>query len=417
MLLTEKEEAMARGDLGPGIQKCMEILIKFGEAVGAEKLARITSAHTMPKEPPALLQEMTEGVGEIRTFTTLHSLMAGFSPESWKKMGLPESFVETEFDLHKKRTAVYSRCGFFQTYTCLPMLVGNLPRKGELVSWIGTGAQLLANSIIGARCNRDGTIVNLAAAVTGRAPLWGLFLDENRKGDILVRLKGLGSNPLSHAQLGAIGYHIGGVARSRNVVIDGLPRNLDMNQIKYLMAPLAVSGSVSLCHIVGLTPEAPTLDAAFGGQEPKDTLIVGPEKIRESFAQYEDGDPEVDMAIFGCPHCTATEVKYLAKSLSGRRLAGDKRLWIGMPHQHYHLARLMGDTAVVESAGGVFASSCMATIPEAPIPEGVKVIATNSFKAAHYISRLTKGAVKVLVGDMDRCVDAVTGGKWRETEA
>jgi len=417
MLLTEREEAMARGDFGPGIQKCMEILIKFGEAIGAEKMARISSAHTMPKEPPELLREMTEGAQEINTFTTLHPLMAAFSPQSWKRMGLPENFVETESKLYEQRREIYRRLGFFQTYTCIPMLVGNLPRKGELVSWIGTGAQLLVNSIIGARCNRDGTVVNLAAAVTGRAPLSGLYLDENRKGEVLVKFERLEVDRLSNAQFGAIGYHIGAAAGSRNVVIDGLPNDLNLDQIKYLMAPLAVSGSVSLCHIVGLTPEAPTLDAAFGGKPPKETILIGPSQIRRSLDQYADGGSQVDMAIFGCPHCTAPEVKRLATLLSGRRLAGDKRLWIGMPHQHYHLAKLMGDTDIIESAGGVFASSCMATIPEAPIPAGVRVIATNSFKAAHYISRLTKGAVKVVVGDMDQCVEAVTGGNWREARS
>ena len=152
MFLTEKEEAMARGKLGPGMKKCMEILIKLGDALGAEKMVRISSAHTMPKEPPELLLEMTEGVDQINTFTTLHSLMAAFSPRSWKEMGQPERFVRSESELYEKRRTVYQKCGCFQTYTCLPMLGGNVPRKGDPVSWIGTGAQLLANSIIGARC-------------------------------------------------------------------------------------------------------------------------------------------------------------------------------------------------------------------------------------------------------------------------
>lgn len=413
MQLNEREEFMLKGDLGPGPRRCMDILVKFGESVGAERMARIASAHTMPKEPPELLAEMTEGVERLGAPTTLHALMSAFSPVSWKAMGLPAGFAEGELGAHARRNLHHKRCGFLETYTCVPMLVGNLPRKGDLVSWIGTGAQLLANSVLGARCNRDGTVVNLAAAVTGVAPLYGLYLDENRHARVLVRFEGLDPDALTPAELGAAGYHIGARAGSRNVAVEGLSDRIDMDGLKALMAPQAVSGSVSLCHVVGVTPEAPTLEAALGGCEPEETLVVGPDEIRASLGQYAEGGPDVDMAIFGCPHCSVAEIGRLGGLLQGRRLAGDKRLWIGMPHQHYHLAKLMGLVDPVEAAGGVFASSCMATIPDSPIPEGVRTVATDSFKAAHYISRLTKGGVRVLVGDMDACVRAVTGGTWQ----
>ncbi|MEM5787909.1 MAG: aconitase X, partial [Syntrophobacteraceae bacterium] len=75
MILSKYEEEMAGGKLGPGLEKCMNILVKFGEAMGAEKMVPISSAHTIPKEPPDLLMEMTEGVGQTGTFTTLHALM------------------------------------------------------------------------------------------------------------------------------------------------------------------------------------------------------------------------------------------------------------------------------------------------------------------------------------------------------
>ena len=412
MLLNSIEEAMLQGDHGPGKQRCMDILVKFGESVGAERMAGISSAHTMPKEPPDLLAEMTEGVTELGAPTSMHAMMSAFSPVNWKAMGVPGAFAEQELGLFAERRGHYRRCGFLETYTCLPMMVGNLPRKGDLVSWIGTGAQLLANSILGARCNRDGTVVNLAAAITGRAPYYGLYLDENRFAQVLVRFNGLDLGALTHAELGAVGYHVGALAGSRNIVIEGLPRETDADRLKYLMAPLAVSGSVSLCHIVGLTPEAPTLEAALGGVEPEQTLTVGPDDVRACLEQYAQGGPDVDMALFGCPHCSVAEVKVLSRLLEGKGLAGDRRLWIGLPHQQYALAKVMGLVDAVEAAGGVFASSCMATIPDSPIPDGVRTVATNSFKAAHYITRLTKGGVKVLVGDMEDCVKAVTGGPW-----
>ncbi len=408
MFLDKEEKAMAAGEYGQGIQKCMDYLIKFGEAFGAEKMVKISSAHTMPKEPVELLREMTEGAAGTGAFTTLHAAMSAFSARNWKAMGLPETFASTELDLYNQRRDIYTKLGFIQTYTCLPMLVGNIPNKGDYISWIGSGAQLLANSLFGARCNRDGTVINLAAAITGRAPLHGLFLDENRHAQVLVTFKGLDFGKLTHADLGAIGYYVGAKAQNRNVVMDGIPVRLDIDQIKYMMAPLAVSGAVSICHVVGLTPEAPSLEAALGNREPEEVITVGRKEMKESMDQYAWNGEDVDMAVFGCPHLSISEIKVMAELLREKKLKNNKRLWAGMPFQHYFLAEEMGLAKIIEDAGGVFASACMATIPDSPIPDGVKVIATNSFKAAHYITRFSKGRVKVVIGDMDKCVDAVT---------
>lgn len=414
MELTREEEAMAAGRNGPGVRKCMEILIKFGEAFGARRLVRIASAHTMPKEPLELLHEMTEGVTRTRAFTTTHPVMSAFSPVSWKAMGIPESFASRELPLFEERAAVYAKTGICQTYTCLPMTVGNLPRKGQCVSWIGAGAQMLVNSVIGARTNRDGTLLTMASAITGRTSEWGLLLDENRYAEVAVRLVGLTPESFTTTDYGALGYYLGTIAQERNTVIEGLPRDMGLDQIKSLFAPMGTSGAVSLCHIVGVTPDAPTLEHALGHRKPAEIVQVGPDEIRNMKGLYPGGDGErVDMAVFGCPHCSIQEIRGLAALLDGRKLAEGRRLWIGMPHQTYPLARNMGYAEIIERAGGIFASGCMATVPDSPIPEGVEVVATNSFKTAHYVSRLQKGRVRLLVGEMETCIDALLTGRWK----
>jgi predicted aconitase len=288
------------------------------------------------------------------------------------------------------------------------MLVGNFPRKGDYVSWIGTGAQLMVNSLIGARCNRDGTMINLASAITGRAPYRGLFLDENRYAEVVVRLDGLALEELSDADYGAIGYYVGAIAENRNVVFEGLSRRIPFESLKYLMAPLSVSGSVSICHLVGVTPEAPSLEEALGYRKPTEIIHVGKKAISDTQALYAvDPNEKVDMAVLGCPHCTIEELKKIASLLEDKKIGNDRRLWIGSPYQMYYLAQTMGYSQIIENAGGVISSSCMATIPDSPIPSDVKTIATNSFKASHYISRLTKGRVKVVVREMDECVQSI----------
>jgi len=413
MILTKQEELMAGGKFGPGIEKCMDILIKMGQIFGAKKMIPVTSAHTMPKEPPELLKSMTKGVKQTAVFTTLHPIMSAFDPKVWQKMGISKQFAARELAMHQQRTEVHKRLGFCQTYTCLPMFAGNLPRKDDCISWIGSGAQLLANSVIGARTNRDGTLVNLAIAITGRAPYTGLYLDENRYADVLVVLDGLNPHDLSDVDFGAIGYYVGGIAQNRSIVIDNLPRELSWDQLKYLMAPLSTSGSVSICHIVGLTPEAPTREQALGYKKPSEIISVGAKQIAQTKALYAIGGQEkIDMVILGCPHCLIPEIKHIASLLEGKKIGNNQKFWIGMPHQIYHLAQIMGYTKIIEGAGGVITRSCMAAIPDFPIPEGVQTIATNSFKAAHYISRLAKEQVHLVIGTIDKCVEAAITGKW-----
>jgi len=410
MHLTEEERAMASGRFGKGIKRSMDLLVKFGQAFGASRMVRVASAHIMPKGPIDLLKEFTEGVENAPTFCTLHPFMSAFDPEKWKSMGIPEAFASQELPAFNERLAIYRRLGIYQTYTCLPMLVGNLPRKGECISWIGSCAQLFVNSLLGARTNRDGAVTNLAVAVTGRAPYIGNFLDENRRAQLLVRVRHM-KGGLSYTDLGAIGYYVGEKARDRNIVIDGLPPDLDLSRSLALLAPLPASGAVNLCHIPGVTPEAANVSDVI--DESCERISVGKEDVTAMKGLF-GGTGPVDLAVFGCPHCTISDLKTLAALLKGKALARNKRLWIGLPYQTYQLGQAMGFTGEIENAGGVITSSCMAAIPDAPFPVSVKAVATNSFKAAHYISRLTNGRVRVYVGELEACIEAVTGGVFRQ---
>lgn len=450
MILDQEETAMVEGKFGPGVQKSMEMLVKFGTAFGAEKMVRIASAHVIPTIPIELLEQMTEGIRHPAVFTSLHPHMSAFSPESWAEMGIAADYASRNLDLLNRRKKIFQEKGFFQTYTCFPAMVGNLPRKGDFISWIGSGGQVIANSVLGARCNRDGAVISLAAAITGRAPFRGLFLDEERYAKVQVRLHDIDVDRLSQIELGAIGYFLGEQAQDRNVVIEGFSRDFNLDRLKYLMVPLSVTGAVGVCHIVGVTPEADTLEQALGGKAPEQHVDIDPDTLRHALARYQAVDlsaalataipvsrpcgepasgpapcatPEdartavgataadvrgAGMALFGCPHLSINEVRHLAGLLAQRHVSPGKRLWVGFAHQQYRLAEEMGYVQSIEQAGGTFASACMSAIPDAPIPESVDLILTQSFKAAHYISRLTKGRVRVRIADMDACVDAIT---------
>ena len=414
MILTKEEEEMTAGRRGAGIEKCMKILIRFGEAFGAEKFVRLSSAHVFNAFPIDLLVEMTEGAQDLGTFTTLHPFMSLGDPESWEEMCIPGERFLPGNEEHQKRLEIYNRLGFVQTYTCAPLLVGNFIKRDDYVSWFGSSLQLFVNSVIGARQNRDGAVVNMAAAITGRAPNWGLYLDENRHAEVLAQVAISDARPSD--ENGLRGHRLlprrhrpgqkHGGQRSDE-------RNMTTDEIKYLLTPLSTSGAVSLCHIVGLTPEAPDQKTALGGKAPRETIVVGREEIRRTKERFSKGKGEiVDLIILGCPHYTVQDFRKAASILENRKVNTNQRLWIGSARQIYDLAQTMGYAQIIEQAGGIISRSCMATIPDCPLPEDVGLVATDSFKIAHYVSTISKGRIDVVIGDMDECINAAVDGKW-----
>jgi len=423
MQLTETDRAYLAGTAGPGVQKCMQVLVNFSIAFGAPKLVNIASAHVIPNIPLGLLETLTEGVETLPVMTTLHPHMSAFCPRAWPPMGIDTKYAQAKLPDVKRREALFAQKGFNQTYTCYPAMVGSLPKKGDYVSWIGSGGQVLVNSTIGARCNRDGALLTLAAAITGRSPYYGLFLDSNRLAEVLVTFDGLDANRLSKTELSAIGYYLGAQARSHNIAIDGIDRELGMDYLKQIMIPLTVTGAVGICHVLGVTPEADTLKDALGGRHPVKKISVDREILRRSLALYTQKSVEgvpllspqagvtakrdvapTDMVVLGCPHLSIQEIRLLAGLLVGQHIPNHKYLWIGLAHQQYQLAREMGYVATIERAGGVMVSACMSTIPDSPIPARVNSVMTSSMKAAHYISQLNQKRLSVGVADIECCI-------------
>jgi len=406
--LTQYEQEMSEGTHGRGLQQAINVLIQYGQAVEAEKMVEISSAHVMPKEPPELLEEYTLDLEKLPVKTTLHPLMSAFSPEKWEQMGIDPTYAEAELEDYHKRKRIHERLGFIKLYSCLPMTLGNLPASGSYNSWIGSCAQILSNSMLGARTNKDGTVVNMCSALTGRTPYYGLLKDENRHAQIIIRRA---SDVLMETDddYGALGYFVGENVTNKSVVFDDLDRNISFDNLKYLIAPAAASGSVHICHVVGVTPEAPTLEAALGGNKPEKIMVVTRQNIEDTKRKYFfDRQETADLVLIGCPHVTVEEAGRIAKLLKGKKLLNGKRLWLAMGNPVYTLCKDMGYTDVIEGAGGIISNVCIATIPDSPIPYGVKTVLTNSYKAAHYVNSLQSGRVRVMAASLEHCLEAIT---------
>lgn len=403
---------MLEGKRGMPKKKAMEILTKLGEIYGAEEMVPVTSVH-MPgssvvvagRAGTKLVEDMAAQNGRFTPFTTLNTGACDLSSED-NAVGFPEDLVA----MQKRLTDAYERMGGCTLHSCVPYLNGNVPHQGEHVAWGESSAIIFANSVLGAYTNREGGPTALAAALTGCVPKYGLHLRENRRGQVLVRVK----VPLAAVEeFGALGYFVGRICEERIPVFTGI-REAGMDELKMLGAALASSGAVALYHIVGITPEAPTLEAAFGGLEPQQAVEYGPAERETAFEKLNrTGGDIIQFVALGCPHASINEIREVAELLKGRHVKEGVKLWIMTALPIKALAERLGYVKTIEAAGGrMVCDTCVILGPMKEIMErdGLASLATNSAKLAHYAPG--QWGFQVHYGSAAQCVEAAVNGRW-----
>ena len=393
MYLTDKEQGMLNGKEGPLVQKCMEILVALGEIYGAERMIEINNVHSPGVSYRVAGDAGLEYVcdasnqGNFRIPTTLNTI--GIDSEKWKEIGFPEDFSLEQLKLND----AYLKMGGLACYTCTPYLCGNVPMAGEHVAWGESSAIIFANSVIGARTNREGGPSALAAAVTGRVPAYGYHLDENRKGTHLIHV----DIPLkTDRDFAVMGYYVGQIVGNKVPVFENITNKPTIENFKALGAALASSGGVALYHVVGFTPEAPTKEAAIN--QTYETVEFG-EKEYQTIVQKFTLDEPADMIVIGCPHCSINELQQLAQALEGKNIKRD--MWICTSKQVLALADRMGYTKILNDAGAtIVLDTCPVLCPTSD--KGYKAVMTNSGKMAHYIRGLWN--VKSELAQLEKCI-------------
>jgi phosphomecalonate degydratase large subunit len=417
MILTDEEKRMLAGEEGPGVQRAMEFLVEYGEAFGAQRMAKVDSVHSLT-DPEEWLNKLLEGVERIKVnVATLHSMLTAYETKWAKPLGISEQKASKAMIRVLPLLERYIQIGYSATMTCAPYLVGNVLTKGGVFCNVGSQGIILNNSLFGARGNRESGVSMTCSAITGVTPEIVFLRPEERHAEVLVRPRGLDLEGFSDADYGAFGYYVGKVAQTKNVVIDGIPGRPSFEKLRFLMSPQPVSGGVSICHIVGITPEAPTLGEALGHRKPVAEIAVGEKEMQESFERLTTAKTaEVDLVHFGCPHCTLAEIREIAKLVEGKKLRA--RLWVSTNESMYVIARRMGLVDILEKAGGnVVTDLCMMGFPFGFLEDPPKVVASNSARAIHYqitggLSVLGQTPVETLYGSTKQCLQAAIKGKW-----
>lgn len=380
MYLTTEQERMLDGEQGEVTARLMRLLVRLGDVYGADRMIPVESVQvsgvsykSIGDPGLAFLQDFAQKGASVKTLTFLNP--AGMDLENWEKLGIPREFAE-------KQQAIidaFRKMGIVVTATCTPYLAGNLPRFREHIAWAESSAVSFANSIIGARTNREGGPSALAAAITGLTPNYGLHLDEARQPDYLVEV----DTELAYtADFGALGHHVGKIVQNKIPYFRGIS-HANADNLKGLGAAMAASGAVALYHVDGMTPEAD--DADTDGLE---TIHVGDEELEESYAALNTGE-QPDVVIAGCPHASLREVIEIAQLIEGKTLT--RELWICTSRSTKEVAERMGLDDVIERAGGhIVADTCMVV---SPIEDMFDTTAVNSGKAATYLPSFCKQKV------------------------
>jgi predicted aconitase len=418
MKLTDEQKKMLDGAYGPGFQKAMSMLVKYGNAFEAEHFIKLDSGHIFATDPLEFVSEILEGVDEIRAVASVH---AAYPAETkwYRKMGISAERGEHESNIHEKRVALLMNAGFLPVFTCAPYLTGNILRKDAIFSWPGSSGIIIGNSLFGGRGNRDASPTALCTAITGFTPDMLLYKPENRKAEMLIQIEGLELENFNEADFGALGYYIGSVAGTKNIAVTGpFSKGIAFENYKYFLSPMPVSGAVSLCHIVGITPEAPTLESVLKHSDSIEKVTVGMKEVKEAYEKLHTSETnQVDAVLFGCPHCTISEIKKIVQLIDGNKVNAGVRLWVSTCQAIYDLARKMGYKDIIESSGGqMFTDICIMNIPFLELENVVKTTATNSARAAHYHARggVAGGkGVDVLYGSTEKCINAAITGKWK----
>lgn len=413
MNLTDEDKRILDGGQGEVKRQALELLLTLGRIYDAQDLVPIQSAHINGASVVAIGDAGVRFVEGMAVEGARVVVPATTNPKSTAFDARDTGLDEQQTQGQRRLTSALKNLGAEVCSSCTPYLVGNAPGKGKSVAWAESSAIVYANSVLGARSNREGGPTAIASAIIGKTLRTGFHLDSHRAGTHLVSVR----RPLSGTTAyGSLGYFVGGIVKDGVPVFEGLPAAASADELKMLSAALATSGSVAMFHAVGITPEAPTREAAFRGGKPKEIIEYGDlEEAAAISALTRSGSDTVEWVTLGCPHFSITEFAHAAKLLDGRKVAPGVMLWVNSSAVIAARARALGYAKVLEDAGcEIVCETCPVHIAGRVFArkQNVTNLTTNSAKMAHYA--FGQLGLFPRYGSIEQCIDAAVAGRWTE---
>lgn len=408
MKLNDEEQAMLAGDAGEAKRWAIDHQIRVGEMFDARDLVPVSQAHMMA-DPESVGDAGTSFVENLaaqgaRVVIPMITDPRGVDLNHYRPLGQTEDMAAIE----RRFIAACEKIGIMMTNTCINYQTIMPPVLGDHVAYGDTGVVIYSNSVCGARSNFEGGPSALAAGLTGRTPRYGLHLDENRRA---TRRYVVRQQPRELTDWGVLGAVVGRMAGSywEVPVIEGIETAPTSDEIKHMGAAMASYGSTPLFHIVGITPEAPTL-AAVGGDALSATEITATEldALRSSFGSRGD---KVDVVVFAAPQLSLVEMNQVAELCRGRKIHEDCALIVCTSPSIYYEAQRMGHVTAIEDAGGkVLEGTCFYNQYAREIGEanGWKKLLSNSAKIVNILGGY---GYEPALASMEDCVASACAGR------
>jgi predicted aconitase len=401
MHLDSGQEKMLRGEAGEAKQLAMEILANVGDAMAADSLVPIKSGHVLAHYSSLheagieMLERFAKAGGKFAVPTTVDP--ASIDLENWRSFGIPEDYAEKQFRLCR----AYAKLGGIPCWTCVQYQVCNFPKAGETVAWAESSSVVFANSIIGCRTNKITSGLDLACALTGLTPKFGMLLDENRRARSSFKVDVGGLNDLDYR---SIGFFLGKTSGAKVPVLSGLPGNVTSDEVKHLGAAAAAAGPITMIHFPGITPGSSSERDASGGEK-LERFDIRRSDLDSVEGELNQTSERPDLVAFGVPHLSVSELGDLAKRLAGKKLLQGIKMYVYTSTLAFDMASRSGIKEGIESSGARLTHTTDAEI--SPLKRlGFNVVMTNSAKLVELVA--SEGEVKMRYAPTDRIIQEVT---------
>jgi predicted aconitase len=387
MYLTKEEEQILNGEAGETLRQAIEILVSLGDIYGADRLIPIKSAQIAGVSYKTIGDAGLEWISDLKREVKVPSILnpAGMDLKAWERLKIPPEFAEKQKAIIK----AYEKLGIRCECTCTPYTLKDFNiAYGDHLAWSESSAVSYANSVIGARTNREGGPSALSAALIGKTANYGLHLDENRLPQIAIDIE----FPLETSDYGALGYVIGKLVGNK-IPIFYLKDRPEPEELKALGAAMAASGAVALYHVKGITPDSVNLDF----EVPEEKINIERTQLEEVYESRKKVTEEPDLITIGCPHCSAAELEMIAGLLNGRRVS--KEVWIFTSRELAN--RYPEYIRVIEQSGAkVVCDTCMVV---SPATNSYSCVMVNSGKAFAYVPGMC--GAEVVYGNLEACIE------------
>ena len=417
LILSPSEQKMLDGSNGAVLQFCMEMIVKAGEMLGAERLEPIEAAYVnttfTTNEPNTdFLKWAVEEGAQVTVPTYTNVSIYDIDNPTVRSDDYGKWAAEKSIEL----IDLHSTVGCKRSLTCAPYQLPNQPGFGTQIAASESNAVSYFNSVVGARTLKYGDFIDLAAAFTGRVPYAGLHADGPRKATLVLHVdalpEALSSDDLSY-QL--IGHAMGRKAGSAVPILVGVDASATKENLRSIGSTGASSGGVAMYHVAGKTPEAPSLEAALGDPNAivEDTISVADIlAAKQELTRFNEG--AVNAIALGTPHAALKEVGQLVDLLDGRKVAEGLPFFIQMNRFTLEQAREKGWVEQLRNSGITpITDTCLYWRPVADGLQGR--VMTNSGKFAYYAPG--ELSIETTIGSLKECVEsAISGQVWRDPE-